>query len=210
MPPFRLSASEGITLRVPLFPLNTVLFPGGLLPLRIFEQRYIAMIKSCIADNGAFGVCCITRGSEVLGATRDALPDFSLIGTLATIRSWDMPQLGILHVTSVGGTRFKVRTHRAQADGLIVAETIPIAPEPRFGLAESDRTLARLLEVLAARVGVERFPEERLFEDASWVGYRLAELLPLPLSIKQNMLEINDAKVRLAALQTFLRQHALI
>ena len=77
-------------------------------------------------------------------------------------------------------------------------------------LEQADRSLAQLLELLAARLGAQHFPEDHAFDDASWVGYRLAELLPLPLSIKQGMLEINDAKVRLTALQKFLEQHGLL
>ena len=200
-----------MTMRLPLFPLKTVLFPGGRLPLRIFEQRYIAMAKACLSDDQAFGVCCITQGSEVVqAAARDALPEFAAIGTLATLRGWDMPQLGILHVTAVGGARFHVRSHAAQPDGLIVADAMPIATEPSVVLDEADRSLAQLLELLAARLGSQHFPGDHAFDDASWVGYRLAELLPLPLSIKQDMLEINDAKVRLTALHKFLEQHGLL
>ena len=198
-------------MQLPLFPLKTVLFPGGRLPLRIFEQRYLTMAKACLADGQAFGVCCITQGAEVAEATaRDTPPKFAAIGTLATLHGWDMPQLGILHVTAVGGARFRVRTHAAQADGLIVADAVPITTEPSAVLEQADRSLAQLLELLAARLGAQHFPEDHAFDDASWVGYRLAELLPLPLSIKQGMLEINDAKVRLTALQKFLEQHGLL
>ena len=204
-------ANGRMTARLPLFPLKTVLFPGGRLPLRIFEQRYIAMAKACLSDDQAFGVCCITQGAEVAqAAARDALPEFASIGTLATLHGWDMPQLGILHVTAVGGARFRVRSHAVQPDGLIVGDTVSIATEPPVVLDDADRPLGRLLELLAARVGPQHFPEDRAFDDASWVSYRLAELLPLPLSIKQDMLEINDAKVRLAVLQRFLKQHGLL
>ena len=208
---FLREAIDPVITGLPLFPLKTVLFPGGRLPLRIFEQRYLAMAKACLADARVFGVCCITQGSEVAeAAALDALPRFAAIGTLATLRDWDMPQLGILHVTAMGSSRFHVRSHSAQSDGLIVAEAMPIATEPSVVLDESDRSLARLLELLAARVGSSHFPPDAAFDDASWVGYRLAELLPLPLSIKQDMLEINDATVRLTVLHKFLRQHGLL
>src|SRR5947209_12796334 len=89
---------------LPLFPLHTVLFPGGILPLRIFEQRYITMVKACLAQESTFGVCLITKGDEVLrGAeTAHAAPQFARIGTMARIVEWDMPQLGILHVRTEG------------------------------------------------------------------------------------------------------------
>ena len=208
---FLRDATDRAPVRLPLFPLKTVLFPGGRLPLRIFEQRYIAMAKSCLADDSAFGVCCITRGAEIVdAAARDDLPEFAAIGTLATLGSWDMPQLGILHVTAVGGVRFQVRSHLAQPDGLIVAVAMPIATEPTVALDAADNSLARVLELLADRLGPQHFAGDRAFHDASWVGYRLAELLPLPLSIKQDMLEINDAKVRLSVLHKFLERNGLL
>jgi Lon protease-like protein len=194
---------------LPLFPLNTVLFPGGLLPLKVFEQRYIDMTKACLKDNRPFGVCLIVKGEEV-AATPHALPEIATIGTLAHITDWDVPQLGILHVSTVGQTRFMVRKHGAQANGLVVGEVTPLDVEPARPLTEEYKPLAQLLELIASRVGPQNFPAERAYDDASWVGYRLAELLPLPLHIKQSMLEINDADVRLKVLSRFLAQQGLI
>jgi Lon protease-like protein len=191
------------TVRVPLFPLRTVLFPGGRLELRIFEQRYLAMAKSCLSGDHPFGVCLITQGAEVKAPGRDT-PEFAAIGTLARIRAWDMPQLGILQVTSEGLTRFEVRAHEVLPDGLIVGDLASLAAEPPVALADAHRPLADLLERLAARIGPTHFPETRAADDASWVGYRLAELLPLPLAMKQSMLEIDDPEARLAALQRFI------
>src|SRR5450432_3526263 len=107
---------------LPLFPLKTVLFPGGLLPLKVFEQRYIDMAKACLKDEQHFGVCLITRGEEV--AQRNQLgavvpTDFALIGTQARIVSWDMPQLGILHLQTEGSTRFQVQSSSVTGDGLV-------------------------------------------------------------------------------------------
>jgi Lon protease-like protein len=193
---------------LPLFPLRTVLFPGGLLPLKVFEQRYIEMAKACLKDERPFGVCLITQGEEV--ATGSGAPEFAGVGTLARISDWDMPQLGILHVATTGGTRFQVQKHSVARDGLVVGEVTPIAAEPAVALADDYAPLARLLELIASRVGPQNFPAEAAYDDASWVGYRLAEVLPLPLSIKQSMLEINDANVRLQVLEKFLRQQQLI
>jgi len=167
------------------------------------------MTKACVRDDACFGVCRIVRGDEVRppGANE---PEFARIGTLARFENWDMPERGILHVGAVGGTRFEVRSHTTQADGLIVADVASLAVEPRVPLDARFRPLAQLLKLLAARVDPRQFPVDRLFDDASWVGYRLAELLPLPASIKQSMLEINDAEVRLSVLQTFLQQHDLL
>jgi Lon protease-like protein len=206
---FLKGATERGPMTLPLFPLKTVLFPSGLLTLRIFEQRYIEMAKACLKDEQPFGVCLITEGDEVAKAATGP-PQFAPIGTLATIAAWDMPQLGILHVTTEGGARFQVRSHVVRTDGLVVGEVTRIPAEPAVALPAAYAPLARLLELLATRIGPRQFPEARAFDDASWVGYRLAELLPLPLSIKQGMLEINDSEVRLQLLQKFLQQQGLI
>jgi Lon protease-like protein len=196
------------TTTIPLFPLRTVLFPGGLLPLKVFEQRYVDMTKACLKDGQPFGVVMITAGDEV--ATRPGVPTFASIGTLATITGWDMPELGILHVATEGLTRFQVREHRVQHDRLVVADVVEIPNEPAVPLPAESQPLARLLELIASRVGPQNFPADRAYGDATWVGYRLAEVLPLPLAIKQSMLEINDAQVRITALSQFLRQQGLI
>jgi Lon protease-like protein len=207
--PFGRVPGDRQTLTLPLFPLSTVLFPGGLLPLKIFEQRYIEMAKTCLKEGRPFGVCQIIRGEEVATA-RGAPLEFAKVGTCARIVDFDMPQLGILHVATRGEARFQVQGHAVSASGLIAGEVTTIAPETPVPLAEGYAPLARLLELVASRVGPQNFPAERDYGDASWVGYRLAELLPLPLSIKQSMLEINDADVRLKVLQQFLSQQGLI
>ena len=199
--------------QVPLFPLHTVLYPGGRLPLRIFEQRYVGMAKACLRDDSPFGVCRIVRGDEVL-STRDtaggAAPEFAKVGTLARIETWDMPEQGILHIGAAGGSRFEVRSHTVERDGLVVAELATVAAEPQVPLAPQWKPLAELLEVLAARASAQQFPAQRAYDDASWVGYRLCEMLPLPLSTKQNLLEIDDAEARLASLRSFLAQHGVL
>ncbi|HEX7270813.1 MAG TPA: LON peptidase substrate-binding domain-containing protein [Casimicrobiaceae bacterium] len=196
---------------LPLFPLKTVLFPGGVLPLKVFEQRYISMTKACLKDDRPFGVCLLTQGEEVSGAgpTRTAT-EFAPIGTLARITNWDMPQLGILHLRTEGDTRFQVQSHSVAEDGLVIGQVTALAPEPSLALPENYVPLSKLLELLIGRVGRENFPADLALDDASWVGYRLAELLPLPLHIKQSMLEINDCEVRLKVLAQFLRQQGLI
>ena len=193
---------------LPLFPLHTVLFPGGMLPLRIFEQRYIEMAKACLKDHVPFGVCLITQGAEVASSAAGPV-SFASVGTQALLSSWDMPQLGILQVTAIGGERFQVRSHRVEANGLFVASVARIPPEPPRPLPERFEPLAKLLELIATRAGPHQFPETHAFDEASWVGHRLAELLPLPLSIKQGMLEINDSEMRLSLLQKFLQQQGL-
>ena len=193
---------------LPLFPLRTVLFPGGVLPIKIFEQRYIDMAKTCLAEEQPFGVCLLTQGEEV--AVAGARQEFAPIGTLARIVRWDMPQLGILHVTTEGGARFQVQQQRVQADNLAVGDVTLLAPEPAVALGDEYAPLANLLELIAGRIGAGNFPAEHHYDDGSWVGYRLAEVLPLPLHIKQTMLEVNDAGIRLKVLREFLTQQQLI
>jgi Lon protease-like protein len=195
---------------LPLFPLNTVLFPGGLLPLKVFEQRYIEMTKVCLKDNKPFGVCMLKDGQEVNrpGAVAGGV-DFAGIGTLARITDCDVPQLGILHLKTEGGTRFKVQSHALTDLGLVVGQVTPLAPEPALPLPEAFQPLAALLELLMERVGRENFAATAT-GDASWVSYRLAEMLPLPLPIKQSMLEINDCEVRLKVIAQFLKQREVL
>lgn len=195
---------------LPLFPLKTVLFPGGVLPLKVFEQRYITMTKACLKDDKPFGVCLLTRGEEVPNPERVAGLEFAPIGTLARITSWDMPQLGILHLRTEGATRFHVQGHRIADDGLVVGQVTALAPEPVVELPQAFNRLAALLELLINRVGKENFDADLQLADSSWVSYRLAEILPLPLAIKQTMLEINDSEVRLKVLAQFLTQQGLI
>jgi Lon protease-like protein len=193
---------------LPLFPLKTVLFPEGVLPLKVFEQRYIEMTKACLKDDKPFGVCLLTQGEEV--AQRGRPPEFAPIGTLARITSWEMPQLGILHLKTAGGTRFQVHSHTVASDGLVVGSVTSLNAEPALALPEAHQPLAELLALMIERAGVENFSAELAMGDASWVGYRLAELLPLPLPIKQSMLEINDSEVRLRVLAQFLKQQRLL
>ena len=192
-----------------LFPLRTVLFPGGLLPLKVFEHRYVEMTKTCMRDDQPFGVCLITHGAEVAQPDAPA-PEFETIGTLARITNFDMPQLGILHLQTEGLTRFRVHRHSVDPSGLVVGEVTTIPGEQRLAMPDLYAPLVRILEAIAARLGPENFPLDVHYDDASWVGYRLAELLPLPLSIKQRMLEVNDANVRLAALKQFLERQGLV
>jgi len=190
---------------LPIFPLQTVLFPGMLLPLKIFEVRYMDMAKDCMRNGTAFGVCLIREGQEV-GAP--ALPEN--IGTVATLAEFDMEELGILKVVAKGGERFRIATSEVNKQGLIVADVERMDPEADAldapGLAEC----AEFLRKLVAGIGSERFAQPFLFDNASWVGFRLAEILPLRNDVKQKLLEVTDATLRLAVLHKFLRQQKLI
>lgn len=192
------------TATLPLFPLQTVLFPGGRLPLRIFEARYMDMVSQVMREDGAFGVCLIAAGREVGEA---AVP--RLMGTEARIESWDMAQPGLLHIVARGGRRFAVTDHEVQGDGLLTA-TVRWLPDPA---AVAVPAAQGELVVLLRRIVADQ-PEARLapehFDDAAWVGARLAEILPIPVEAKQALLELTDWVSRLEIIQRFLRQRGVL
>jgi uncharacterized protein len=187
---------------VALFPLNTVLFPGGRLPLRIFEQRYMDMAKACLRDGSAFGVCLIRDGREV-GAPATPVE----VGCLARITAWDMPQLGVLQVTACGEQRFRIVERRLQADGLARARVELLDNDVDTVIPERCTACVKLLERVIDQQGGLFEPPHRL-ESASWVSSRLAELLPLPLPAKQELLELADGLARLERLDALLRPPA--
>ena len=192
------------TVRMPIFPLNTVLFPGGLLPLRVFEARYMDMARGCLKHEQPFGVCLIRQGQEV-GAPATPEP----IGCLARITGWDMQQLGVLHLKTVGDQRFRILVSQAGAQGLVSADIELIAQEHPVPLPRRFISCARLLELVVAQQDHPIFAEPHRFEDAAWVGYRLAEILPVPLAAKQKLLELTDSLERLEILHRFLDQRGL-
>jgi hypothetical protein len=183
---------------LPLFPLNTVLFPGGRLPLRIFEQRYMDMAKACLKHGSPFGVCLIREGSEV---GEPAAP--AEVGTLARITTWDMPQLGVLHVVAVGGERFRIKDRRVEPNGLGRA-SVEMLPGDQD--AEVPAACAACVALLKRVIGQQSslFEPPHRLDSCSWVGSRLAELLPLPLSAKQELLELTAARERLERLNSLL------
>lgn len=191
-------------LNVPIFPLNAVLFPGGLLPLRVFEARYMDMTRDCLKRDQPFGVCLIREGTEV-GAP--AVPEG--VGCLAKILEWDMQQQGILNIKTRGGQRFRILERRAEAQGLISAEIELIPPEARVAVPAEFASCARLVEMVVVDQGKSIFAEPHAFDDASWVGYRLAEILPVPLIAKQKLLELSGSLARLSILQRFLESRGL-
>jgi len=189
--------------RAPIFPLGTVLFPGALLPLKIFEQRYMDMAKACLKGGEPFGICLIKEGAEV-GAP--AVPE--RVGTLARIVDWDMEQLGVLKVRVEGGERFRLGASEILPGGLIVGEIERFNEAP----AASDElgACAAFLEKVVAGVGAGQFAEPMRFDETSWVGFRLAEILPLRPDVKQRLLELTDGPGRLKVLYRFLEEQRLI
>ncbi len=204
--------------RLPIFPLNTVLFPGGVLPLRIFEARYMDMVRRAMRDGSDFGIVLIRQGQEV--GERDV--DTEEVGCRARIDDWNMEQLGVLQISTTGTDRFEITGRHVEADGLMMAEVDAIEIEPTVPLpdeADACRTLLRrivqrLEEELSPAVGDQKpgpFPIARpyLFDDATWVGNRLCEVLPLPIAAKQKLMALSDAPTRLRILDQYLKQHGL-
>ena len=188
---------------LPLFPLNAVLFPGGRLPLRIFEQRYMEMAKACLRDEQPFGVCLIREGNEVLspGAAAPAVP--AEVGCLARITAWDMPQLGLLQVMALGAQRFRILERRVQADGLARGSVAVLPDDADSTIPESCGQCVRLLERLIDQQPALFEPPHRL-QSSAWVSARLAEVLPLPLPAKQELLELSDGRTRLERVNALL------
>ncbi|OJW45656.1 MAG: peptidase S16 [Thiobacillus sp. 65-1059] len=186
---------------LPLFPLNTVIFPGGQLPLRIFEQRYLDMVKQAIAENTPFGICAIR---EDAGSGAPAIP-YS-VGTLVRVTDWDMPQTGILHIGTRAEARFVIRSTHTESGGLLVGAVEALSSEAATAVPEELELAVEILRHIIDEYGDARFPAPHEFGNAVWVGYRLSEVLPLTLSIKQSLLEMNDSVTRLRILTEFLRK----
>jgi Lon protease-like protein len=185
-----------------IFPLNTVLFPGGVLPLKVFEQRYIEMTKVCLSESRDFGVCLIKEGREV-GAP--AVPQE--IGCLARITQWDMPQLGVFQLITEGIRRFRIVRSTVAKNGLISAaiETLPADPQ----VAPADKLCGDVLKAIIDKLGAAHFPTPHRFDDAAWVGYRLSEVLPLALETRQELLQFADPQDRLARLSRILSEQGV-
>lgn len=182
---------------IPLFPLNAVLFPGSTLGLRIFEVRYLDMVRECARGQGEFGVCLIMGGQEV---GEPALP--AAVGTFARIVDFDMLSDGVLGISVAGCRRFRVQKSRVRDNGLVIGEVREWPDEPVVAVPVDLALLPAILERLAEQAGLSwrNGPRER-YDDASWVGFRLAELLPLGDMERQQLLELVDPVERLAALR---------
>lgn len=190
---------------LPLFLLDTVLHPGGRLPLRVFETRYMDMVRACLRRDAPFGVCLIARGEEV--ATPGAAPaEPHPVGTLARIAAWDMPQFGILDLVAHGGERFRVLGWRAAADGLILAEVAPLPDPPVTPIPAAQGRLVPMLRAILEALEDEMPPKPHRFYDAAWVADRWAEILPLPMATRQRLLELDDGVARLEIVHRFIEQ----
>jgi hypothetical protein len=176
-----------------------VLFPGGPLPLRIFEARYLDMISRCMKDDSPFGVVLIREGGEVGRA------DTYDIGTLARIVDWYQGSDGLLGVTARGGQRFRVLSSHREPDGLNVADVEVLPEETEVPLPEQYRPMATILSGVLDDLGRLYEDLERRLDDAGWVTNRFVEILPIDLAEKQLCLEQSDPAERLRLVQQVLK-----
>lgn len=187
---------------IAIFPLQTVLYPGGPLSLRIFETRYLDMVSRCLKEERGFGVCLIREGRETGPA------QVHMTGTLAQIRDWSQGQDSLLNILARGERRFRIQTQRTQADGLNLAEVGWLPDELPAPLPEARQELAEILRQIILQVGGPYAEGGDAYGDASWVGCRLAELLPLSLVQRQYLLELNDPLKRLEIISTLVQSLA--
>jgi len=197
------SMSSALKLQsLPLFPLATVLFPGGVLPLRIFEVRYLDMIGKCYKAGAPFGVVSLTQGSEV--RQPGASEAFATVGTLATISEYEAPQPGLLMIRASGAQRFRITSRDQLKHGLWIADVESVAPDidveipPDLQIASV--ALQNLIQSLELKSGgKEPLPLQAPYRlnDCGWVANRWCELLPLPVQLKQRLMELDNPLVRL-------------
>ncbi|MGH6612198.1 MAG: LON peptidase substrate-binding domain-containing protein [Burkholderiaceae bacterium] len=218
--------AEALT-RVALFPLSTVLFPQGVLPLRVFEARYMDMVRDCMRDGTSFGVCLIT---DTKGSSIDAVPVTADVGCLTRITAWDMQQLGLLQIRTVGGDRFRLLASEAQPNGLMIGEIEIIGDDDDQPVSAEHRPcvelLTRIIEDMSAQMAEKRrtgeaadvnpvlaqlpFEQPYQMDSSAWVSNRLCEVLPVPLKAKQKLMELTDAATRLEIVHTYLKQHSVL
>lgn len=204
---------------LPLFPLGSVLFPDGYLPLRIFEVRYLDLIGRCHKLDLPFGVVSLTQGAEVrvpgAGAER-----FAAVGTVATIRSFEAPQSGLMQIECIGTQRFRVRNSELQKHGLWTAEVDPIADDIAVqvpaDLQHAADALRRLVDTLEERRRMEQQEDLRLpiaepyrFDDCGWVANRWCELLPMQAELKQRLMELDSPLMRLELVSDLLARNGI-
>ncbi len=187
--------------KIPLFPLGTVLFPDGVIALKIFEARYLDMIKECLRDKTEFGVVSIIKNPEI--DDQDLRPTFSKIGTLALIEDFDPVQPALYMTKSFGTQRFKLLNSTQQDNGLWVGEVELLDKDPLMPIPQEHQGVAKLLDEIISVIQSEDLlgdaPFKKPFktDDCGWVSNRLAELLPISLAQKNHLLAQTNPRIRL-------------
>jgi Lon protease-like protein len=201
------------TISIPLFPLGTVLFPEGVLPLQIFEVRYLDMIGKCIAAGSPFGVVMLTEGQEV--RKPGTMEKFVQSGTLATVEDSSTPSPGLLQAICRGGARFQIHSSERRGNGLWTAEVEYVATDLPVRIPSELQGASDALERVLASLGdvpEERWPVRLPFrlDDCGWVSNRWCELLPLTMPQKHALLMLDNPLIRLELMHDLLDEHGLI
>ncbi|WP_310732330.1 LON peptidase substrate-binding domain-containing protein [Ideonella sp. A 288] len=198
---------------LPLFPLKAVLFPGGLLRLKVFEARYLDLVSRCLRDREPFGVVCLRQGGELQVGSDGSKVRFEGVGVLAHLLDVDAEQAGILQVSCQGGQRFRLKTPRQRADGLWFADADLLVDDdpqpPSANLAPSVAALSNAIEALSGQ-GQHPFIEPHHLDDAGWVANRWCEILPISLAAKQKLMELDEPALRLQLVDDFLRGKGVV
>jgi Lon protease-like protein len=209
---------------VPLFPLGLVLFPGGLLPLRIFEVRYLDMVSKCYRAGSPFGVVSLIEGTEVRrrqtlasGGEGFASETFHDVGTLATITELTSPQPGLLLIRSTGTQRFHIERRSQLKHGLWVGDITLLGPDPSVTVPDDLLHIANALDtlikgLLEQDLQPEQWPVQApfLLQDCAWVANRWCELLPMLPELKQRLMVLDNSLLRLELVGDFLERHGIV
>jgi uncharacterized protein len=196
---------------LPLFPLKSVLFPGALLWLRVFEARYLDLVTETLRTRQPFGVVCLKQGAE---AGRSATVELEEVGVLAWLDEADSEQPGILRVRCTGGRRFRRTAAPSQRENGLWVCPVDVLPDdpvhlPGPAMLQTVKALAGAIQTLKAQ-GREPFAEPYRLDDAGWVANRWCELLPVPLAAKQKLMELDDPGIRLSLVDGFLRDKKVV
>jgi Lon protease-like protein len=197
---------------LPLFPLRSVLFPGGQLHLKVFEARYLDLVATCLRERTPFGVVALQKGQEVQGSEHGAV-SFEHIGCVARILEADCPQPGIMQVRCQGEERFEIVSARQEANGLWTAQVRDVPADallaPTEHLVGTARSLAQAIANLKEQ-GQQPFLQPFHFESAGWIANRWCELLPISNAAKQRLMELDDPLMRLQLVDEYLRGKGVI
>ena len=203
---------------LPLFPLGTVLYPGGLLPLQIFEVRYLDMIGKCHKAGAPFGIISLTEGSEVrrpknAGPSGDGFAQeaFGSVGTLASITEFSVPQPGLMMIRCVGTQRFEISTREKLKHGLWIADVTRLDDDQAVPVPDDLQRTANALGKLIKSLQERKVPDDPMpllspyqLDDCGWVANRWCELLPMPVDLKQRLMELDNPLLRLELVSDIL------
>lgn len=199
---------------IPLFPLSTILFPSGVLTLRVFEVRYLDMIKKCIGDGTQFGVVALLSGGEV--RTPEGNEVFASVGTMAQIQEWTAPMPALLHIRCTGTHRFTLAGRELGKYGLWQGEAQPLPDDELVPIPQKLQACANALGKLVASLQKDKVPEAEMpiarpfrLDESGWVADRWCELLPMPLERKLELLALQDPVARLEAVHRMLADRDL-